>query len=37
MTWFEALTGFPEQSPQQVRKNIAIDGPELTSQINGKN
>jgi hypothetical protein len=36
MNWFEILTGFPEQSPQQVRKNIAIDGPELTSQINGK-
>jgi hypothetical protein len=36
MTWFETLTGFPEQSPQQVRKNITIDGPVLTSQINGK-
>ncbi len=36
MNWFETLTGFPEQSPEQVRKNITIDGTVLTSQANGK-
>lgn len=36
MNWFETLTGFPEQSPEQVRQNIAIDGLVLTSQVNGK-
>ena len=24
--WFETLTGFHEQSPEQVRKNISVDG-----------
>jgi hypothetical protein len=23
--WFEALTGFSEDSPQQVRENIAVE------------
>jgi hypothetical protein len=36
MTWFETLTGFPEESPQQVRENITVDGPTLTSHRNGK-
>lgn len=36
MTWFEALMGFDERSPSQVRKNITIDGETLISQINGK-
>jgi hypothetical protein len=36
MTWFETLTGFPEESPQQVRENITVDGQTLTSQRNGK-
>jgi hypothetical protein len=36
MTWFETLTGFPEESPQQVRENITVDGQTLTSQGNGK-
>jgi len=36
MTWFEALTGFPEESPQQVRENITVDGQTLTSHGNGK-
>ena len=34
--WFETLTGFPEESPQQVRENIAVDGQALTSHVNGK-
>lgn len=34
--WFEALTGFPEESPQQVRENISVGGNALTSQVNGK-
>jgi len=34
--WFETLTGFPEESPQQVRENITVDGQELKSHINGK-
>lgn len=36
MTWFEALMGFEERSPDQVRENISIDGEKLTSRINGK-
>jgi hypothetical protein len=36
MTWFEVLTGFEERSPDQVRKNITIDGETLTSQVNGR-
>ena len=36
MTWFETLTGFPEESPQQVRENITVDGQTLTSRGNGK-
>ena len=24
--WFETLTGFQEESPEQVRENIAVDG-----------
>ena len=36
MTWFETLTGFPEESPQQVRENITVDRQTLTSHGNGK-
>jgi len=36
MMWFEALTGFPEESPQQVRANISVHGTALTSHVNGK-
>jgi hypothetical protein len=36
MTWFETLTGFPEESPQQVRENITVDGQTLRSHGNGK-
>ena len=34
--WFETLTGFPEESPQQVRENITVDGNVLKSHPNGK-
>jgi len=33
--WFELLTGFLEESPQQVRDNISVDGTQMTSNING--
>ncbi len=36
MTWFEALTGFAETSPEQVRKNISVDGETMTSHANGR-
>ncbi|MBC1222819.1 hypothetical protein GNF10_15105 [Nostoc sp. UCD121] len=36
MTWFEILTGFPEDSPQQVWQNITVDGKVLKSHVNGK-
>ena len=36
MTWFETLTGFRETSPGQVHKNIAVDGENLTSSVNGR-
>jgi hypothetical protein len=36
MTWFEALTGFRETLPSQVRQNIVVDGETLTSRVNGK-
>lgn len=36
MNWFEKLTGFREDSPQQVRNNIIVDGEMLKSRINGK-
>lgn len=34
--WFEALTGFTEESPEQVRANITVDGNALKSHVNGK-
>lgn len=34
--WFEQLTGFREESPEQVRLNIALQGTALTSRANGK-
>jgi hypothetical protein len=34
--WFEKLTGFVEDSPEQVRANISVDGAELNSHVNGK-
>jgi len=36
MSWFETLTGFSEESSQQVRKNITVDGQALKSHANGK-
>ena len=36
MTWFETLTGFREEHPQQVRENLTVDGQTLTSHRNGK-
>lgn len=34
--WFEALTGFAEQSPEQVRDNLNVQNGVLTSQVNGR-
>ena len=36
MTWFEELTGFSEESPEQVRANLSVDGRTLKSRVNGK-
>ncbi|MDM7924074.1 MAG: hypothetical protein QUS14_17445 [Pyrinomonadaceae bacterium] len=35
-TWFEKLTGFGEESGEQVRENIVLDGETLASRINGR-
>lgn len=35
MTWFDRLMGFSEESPQQVRENIAVDGVKMTSTVSG--
>jgi len=34
--WFETLTGFHEQSPEQIRNNISVDGEVMKSYVNGK-
>jgi len=34
--WFEKLTGFCEENPSQVRKNISVNGEILKSLVNGK-
>ena len=34
--WFDKLTGFHEESPEQVHKNLSIEGTILRSKINGK-
>jgi hypothetical protein len=34
--WFKTLTGFSEDSPQQVRENITVEGEVLKSHVNGK-
>jgi hypothetical protein len=36
MTWFEALTGFRETSPSDVREKMTVDGEVLTSLVNGR-
>jgi hypothetical protein len=33
--WFEKLTGFKEENPEQVRRNLEIDGTKLISKVNG--
>ncbi len=34
--WFEELTGFREESPEQVRENMTVEGEILTSRVNGR-
>lgn len=34
--WFTKLTGFKEESPEQVRENIELQGETLTSLVNGR-
>jgi len=34
MMWFERLMGFAEESPEQVRANLELDGEELVSKVN---
>ena len=34
--WFKELVGFDEESPENVRENISIDGTKLVSKVNGK-
>lgn len=36
MNWFEKLTGFVEESPEQVRENIILEGNKLISKVNGR-
>ena len=36
MDWFEKLTGFKEESPQQVRNNLVVEGDRIKSLVNGK-
>ncbi len=36
MTWFEALTGFAESTPEQARQKLRVDGETLTSLVNGR-
>ncbi len=33
--WFEKLTGFKEESPEQVRENLILKENKITSKING--
>ena len=34
--WFETLTGFAEESPEQVRSSIELDGETVRSEVNGR-
>jgi len=34
--WFQALTGFKEESPEQVRSLLTYDGVNICSKVNGK-
>ena len=33
--WFEKLSGFKEENPEQVRKNFTLEGNKLVSKVNG--
>ena len=33
--WFETLTGFREEYPEQVRENMSVDGNLMKSHVNG--
>jgi hypothetical protein len=35
-TWFTSLTGIPEETPEQVRSKLALEGTEITSEANGR-
>lgn len=34
--WFEKLTGFKEENPEQVRQNLALEGTHIRSLVNGQ-
>lgn len=34
--WFEKLTGFKEENPDQVRENLILEKDQITSKVNGK-
>lgn len=34
--WFESLTGFEEESPEQVRSNLVLAGTSIMSRMNGR-
>jgi hypothetical protein len=34
--WFESLTGFREEDPEQVRANIVVEDETMTSKVNGR-
>ncbi len=36
MNWFERLTGFREESPEQVRSHLSVAGNTLRSHVNGR-
>ncbi len=36
MTWFETLTGFAEQSGEQVRSQLVLEDTKLTSEVNDR-
>lgn len=35
-SWFQKLTGFPEDGPEQVRANLTVDGSTIISKVNGR-
>lgn len=34
--WFEQLTGFQEESPEQVRERLTLEGGQLVSRVSGR-